>query len=496
MLFRAPLFVLLLAAIPLAAQSTPAPSSQTAPPAARPAAFQTAAPGVPVQLSAADDRDRLMHLLGLSQLRPPQSGDARAPNSCNYDEARANPYHNLPDPLRFADGSRVTTAHEWFARRRPEIQALYDREVLGRTPPNLPNVTWKVTAESAAKLGGVDVTIQHLVGHVDNSIDLAITVDIQLLLAIPAHARGRVPVVMELEFPDDFDKAMAKPLPDAFTGPWAHYSVDPIPVLQRGWAFAMLKPTSIQADDGAGLTDGIIGLMNHGQSRSLDDWGALKAWAWGASRCLDYFATVPALDARRVALEGHSRYGKAVLVAMAYDPRFAVAYSSSSGEGGTKLYRHIYGEPIPNLASATEYHWMAGNFLKYDGTLNAGDLPVDNHELIALCAPRPVFIGSGSNNGDGYANPNGDGWADPRGMFLAEVAATPVYRLLGVRGLDASTFPPVETPLVKGNLAFRQHSDGHTPKPNWPAFLDFAATYLRAPQSAPVLAQLKAASTF
>ena len=445
MLFRAPLFVLLLAAIPLAAQSTPAPSSQTAPPAAKPA--QAAEPGAPVHLTAADDRDRLMHLLGLSQLRPPQSGNAKAPNSCNYDEAKANPYPNLPDPMRFQDGSRVTTAPEWFAHRRPQIQALYDRELLGRTPPNLPNVTWKVTAESAAKQGGVDVTIQHLVGHVDNSIDPAIHVDIQLLLAIPAHARGRVPVVMELEFPEDFDKAMAKPLPEASTGPWAHYSVDPIPVLQRGWAFAMLKPTSIQADDGAGLTDGIIGLMNHGQPRSVDDWGALKAWSWGASRCLDYFATNPVLDARRVALEGHSRYGKAVLVAMAYDTRFAVAYSSSSGEGGAKLYRHIFGEPIPNLASSTEYHWMAGNFLEYDGTLNAGDLPVDNHELIALCAPRPVFIGSGSNNGDGYANPNGDGWADPRGMFLAEVAATPVYRLLGVEGLETSTFPPVETAL-------------------------------------------------
>jgi hypothetical protein len=435
-------------------------------------------PAAPVELTAAEDRFRLLRLLGLSQIRPPQSGDAKSPNSCNYDEAKANPYPNLPDPLRFDDGARVTTAEEWFAHRRPQIQALYDREVLGKTPANLPNVSWKTVAESPAKLGGVNVTMRNVAGHVDNSIDPAITVDIQLLLAIPAHARARVPVVMELEFPEDFDAAMRRPLPEAFIGPWAHYSVDPIPALQRGWAFAMLKATSIQADDGAGLTQGIIGLMNHGQPRSLDDWGALKAWAWGASRCLDYFSTEPALDARRVALEGHSRYGKAVLVAMAYDPRFAIAYSSSSGEGGAKLYRHIYGEPIPNLASTTEYHWMAGNFLKYDGKLNAGDLPVDNHELIALSAPRPIFIGSGSNNGDGYANPNGDAWADPRGMFLAEVAATPVYRLLGVRGLETSTFPPIETALVKGNLAFRQHSDGHTPKPNWPAFLDFASRFL------------------
>ncbi|MGA7257314.1 MAG: acetylxylan esterase [Terracidiphilus sp.] len=480
MLSRAPLLVLILAAVPLAAQSTPAPRPQTAPPAAKPAPAQAANPGAPLQLSAAEDRFRLIRLLGLQHLRPPQSGDANSPNSCNYDEAKANPYPNLPNPLQFDDGSRVTSAQQWFSRRRTEIEALYDREVLGRTPPNLPKVSWKVVEESPANLGGVDVTMRHVVGHVDNAIDPAITVDIQLLLAIPAHARGRVPVVMELEFPEDFDKAMAKRLASAFAGPWAHYSVDPIPALQRGWAFAILKPTSIQADDGAGLTDGIIGLMNHGRPRSLEDWGALKAWAWGAGRCLDYFATDRSLDARRVAIEGHSRYGKAVLVAMAYDPRFAVAYSSSSGEGGAKLYRHIYGEPIPNLASATEYHWMAGNFLKYDGTLNAGDLPVDNHELIALSAPRPVFIGAGSNNGDGYANPNGDAWADPRGMFLAEVAATPVYRLLGVSGIETSTFPPVETALVKGNLAFRQHSDGHTPKPNWPAFLSFASRYLNS----------------
>ncbi len=484
MLFRAPLFVLLLAAIPLAAQSTPAPSSQTAPPAAKPA--QAAEPGAPVQLTAADDRDRLMHLLGLNQLRPPQSGNAKAPDSCNYDEAKANPYANLPDPLRFADGSRVTTAPEWFARRRPQIQALYDRELLGRTPPNLPQVSWKVAAETSARLGGADVTIQHVVGHVDNSIDPAIHVDIQLLLAVPAHARARVPVVMELEFPEDFDKAMAKPLPEAFTGPWAHYSVDPIPVLQRGWAFAMLKPTSIQADDGAGLTNGIIGLMNHGQPRSLDDWGALKAWAWGASRCLDYFGTVPALDARRVAIEGHSRYGKAVLVAMAYDTRFAVAYSSSSGEGGAKLYRHIYGEPIPNLASSTEYHWMAGNFLKYDGTSDGRRSPRSTTTNSSPSA-RPARSSSAADPTTATVTPTPTATAGPipAACFWPKLRPRPSIASLASKGSRPAHFPPVETASVKGNLAFRQHSGGHTPKPNWPAFLDFAAKHLNGPRNAP-----------
>ena len=148
------------------------------------------------------------------------------------------------------------------------------------------------------------------------------------------------------------------------------------------------------ADNGAGLTQGIIGLCNRGQPRKLDDWGALRAWAWGASRALDYFQTDKSVDARQVAIEGHSRYGKATLVAMAYDQRFAIAYVSSSGEGGAKLHRRNWGEIVENLAGAGEYHWMAGNFLKYAGPLTWNDLPVDSHELVALYATA-VFIGTG-----------------------------------------------------------------------------------------------------
>ncbi len=170
----------------------------------------------------------------------------------------------------------------------------------------------------------------------------------------------------------------------------------------------------------------MIGLVNKGQARKLDDWGALRAWAWGASRALDYFETDKSVDAKQVGIEGHSRYGKAALVAMAYDPRFAIAYISSSGEGGAKLFRRNFGEQIGNVAGTGEYHWMAGNFLKYAGPLTENDLPVDAHELIALCAPRPVFIGAGATNGDG--------WVDAKGMFLAAVGAGPVYKLLGKKG--------------------------------------------------------------
>jgi hypothetical protein len=187
----------------------------------------------------------------------------------------------------------------------------------------------------------------------------------------------------------------------------------------------------VQPDNGAGLTRGIIGLMNKGQPRQLDDWGALKAWAWGASRALDYLETDAAVDAKQVGLEGLSRYGKAAVVAMAYDTRFAVGFIGSSGAGGVKLHRRHYGEQVENVAGSGEYHWMAGNYIKYAGPLTAMDLPVDSHELVALCAPRPVFISVGSLEVEG-------GWIDAKGMFLAGVGAGPVYRLLGRKGLGTS----------------------------------------------------------
>jgi hypothetical protein len=273
-------------------------------------------------------------------------------------------------------------------------------------------------------------------------------------------------VILELSFvfPPGFRPQATQSSPEL---PWQQQ------VLYRGWGYASLIPVSIQADNGAGLTLGIIGLTNKGRPRGLDNWGALRAWAWGASRALDYFESDKAVDAKRVGLEGHSRYGKAVLVAMAYDQRFAIAYVSSSGAAGAKLHRRNWGELVENIASSGEYHWMAGNYLKYAGPLNWNDLPVDSHELIAMCAPRPVFIGAGDV---------GDGWVDAKGMFLAAVAAGPVYKLLGKKDLGTSEFPAIETALIDGDIAFRQHRGGHVTGPNWPAFLDFARRYLGEPQ--------------
>ncbi len=436
----------------------------------------------PVHLTAVQDHQRTLGLLGIKELRSAANPDAKAANAPNYDEAKANVYPSLPDPLVTKDGKRVTTPEAWWSERRAQIVEDYDREILGRPPASLPPVTWKVVSTTSETIGDIAVVTRRLAGQVDNSSYPQLAVTLDATLTTPAHAAGPVPVIVELAFAGGFKASLARPLSDASSGaPGDYGQAWEQQVLARGWGFAVLSPTSFQADDGAGLTEGIVGLMNKGQPRSLSDWGTLRAWAWGASRLLDYFATDSSVDAKQVGIAGHSRFGKTALVAMAYDPRFAVLYSSSSGEGGAKLYRHIFGEPLANVASPALYHWMGGNFLKYAGPLTPGDLPVDNHELIALCAPRPVFIGSGAGTGDGYANPGGDAWADPQGMFLAEVAAGPVYRLLGKRDLGTAQFPPIETALIAGDLAFRQHSGGHTPAPNWPAFLDFASHYLHAP---------------
>ncbi len=436
--------------------------------------------GAPVVLTAEQDRERMLALLGLneSQMRHRPSGDAAAPDATNFDEAKADVYPDIPDPLLRKNGKRVTTAEEWWSKRRPEIVADYEREILGRAPANLPKVKWETVKTTPEKYAGFNVVSKQLTGHVDNSIDPQIPVNIQMVLITPANAAKPVPVIMELAFDKDFQDALAGS-PPAQSGS-GHYGVEGALLLQRGWGFAVLSPTSFQADDGSGLTSGIIGLMNKGQPRSLSDWGTLRAWAWGASRAMDYLASDKAVDAHRVGIEGHSRFGKTALVAMAYDSRFAVLYSSSSGEGGAKLYRHIFGEQMPNVAGPSLYHWFDGNFLRYGGPLTPADLPVDNHELIALCAPRPLFIGGGSDTGDGYANPKGDAWADAKGMFLAEVHAGPVYRLLGAKDLGTSTYPPAETALIRGDLGFRQHPFGHTPEPNWPTFLDFAAAHFQS----------------
>lgn len=438
---------------------------------------QTPSPGptAPTPLTSEQDHQRMMELQHITSLRRGADGDPKSPNAANYDEAKANPDPHLPDPLVLENGSKVTDAETWWKRRRPEIVELFDREIYGRVPDNLPKVTWEVLSTSKEKNGDIPVVTKKLKGHLDNSSYPLVNVDIDLSVTTPENATAPVPVMIELALSPDVLAALAKRFPELFasaSGPsWQQQ------VLAKGWGYATYIPTSVQPDNGEGLALGVIGLVNKGQPRKLDDWGALRAWAWGASRVLDYLETDKSVDAKHVGIEGHSRYGKASLLAMAYDQRFAIGYISSSGEAGAKLFRRNFGEQIGNIAGTGEYHWMAGNFLKYDGPLTEKDLPVDSHELIALCAPRPVFVGAGATQGDG--------WVDAKGMFLAEVEAGPVYRLLGKKGLGTIEFPPIETAVIDGDLGFRQHSEGHTPAPNWPTFLTFASRYMSSAPAGP-----------
>jgi len=466
--------------------------------------------------TAAEDRQNMMDQLGIKALRPGPSGNESDPNHANYDVAKANPYPDLPDVLTLKNGKKVTSAAIWINQRRPEIVEDFEREVVGRIPKNAPKVTWEVTKTAEAQVAGHPVIGKQLTGHVDNSAFPDIKVDIQLTLVVPTDAKGPVPVMMmfggrtipEVAFPAPVFPGLAGRggsgrgpglgLGASGRGGAALAGRGPaappadVPALEQliadGWGMASINPGSIQADNGAGLTKGVIGLTNKGQPRKPDDWGALRAWGWGASRALDYLETEKNVNAKQVGIEGVSRYGKAALITMAFDTRFAVVLIGSSGEGGAKLHRRNWGEAVENLTGTGEYHWMAGNFLKYgasDATFGAktpGDIPVDAHELIALCAPRLTFVSYGvPEKGDAK-------WLDHQGSYMAAVAAQPVFRLLGARDLGVredyhvATMPPVNTGILDGQLAWRQHDGGHTDAPNWKYFLPWADKFLKRAQ--------------
>ncbi|HEY0244449.1 MAG TPA: acetylxylan esterase [Mucilaginibacter sp.] len=487
----------------------------------------------PVNFTAEQDHQNMMDQLGVKTLRPGPSGDEKAPNHANYDEATANPYPNLPDVLTLKNGKKVTTPEMWWKQRRPEIVEDMDREVYGRLPKNIPAVTWTVKVTDKEMINRIPVIAKHIVGHVDNSSYPMINVDIDMVLVVPANAKGPVPVLMmfgagRLPAPaqpnpaalETINEALRKLLADS--KPAVKAALDQYPAYQPvvalpgnnpfapppppkpptpdvpgvagvnndppsteqliadGWGYATVNPASIQADNGAGLTKGIIGLVNKGQPRKPDDWGALRAWAWGAGQALNYLeASEPSVDAKHVGIEGVSRYGKAALVTLAYEPKFAMALVGSSGEGGAKLNRRNWGEAVESLTGG-EYYWMAGNFIKYGaseakfGSKNPGDLPVDSHELIAMCAPRLVFISYGiPEKGDAK-------WLDHQGSYMAAIAAGPVFKLLGVKDLGVSNdykterMPPVNTPMIDGQLAWRQHDQGHQDQANMKWFLKWA----------------------
>jgi hypothetical protein len=464
---------------------------------AAPAAVSTAPD--PLNWTTQQDHKNMMDQLGITKLRPGRNSRADATNAANYDPAKANPFPNLPDPLVLKNGRKVTTAEMWWKERRPEIVEDFEREVVGRVPKNVPRVTWAITNEARDRVvADIPVYARQLVGKADNSTCPSIEVNLQMTLVTPRDAKGPVPVLMMFGGfgGGGFPRRPGEPEPTNRFRSFGNVTFADPPsteqLITTGWGYATISPNSVQADNGAGLTKGIIGLCNKGQPRKPEDWGALRAWAWGAARGLDYLETDPTVNAKKVGIEGVSRYGKAALVAMAFESRFAMVLVGSSGEGGAKLHRRDFGEAVENLTGSGGYHWMAGNFLKYGaaestfGSKNAGDLPVDAHQLIALCAPRPTFISYGVPE-KGDAN-----WLDQQGSFMATVAAGPVFRLLGARDLgDTEDYrtaqkPPVNTGLLDGELSWRQHDGGHEDRTNMKYFIAWANKFIKHTPPAPV----------
>jgi len=406
------------------------------------------------------DYENMKAQIGVTATHPRRDGKAADPAlRPNYDELKANPYPFYPDPFTTFSGKKVKNARMWYKVRRPELRDFFDEHVYGREPKVVPAVKWTVKREYEGKVGSIEVVIRELSGLVDNTSCPSITVDIQAQVMWPKGAKGPLPVIVDYSF------MLGMPMAWGGQVPWQQQ------VLERGWAAAQFLPNSVQPDAGHGLRRGIIGLCNKGEYRKPDDWGALRAWGWGVSRLIDYFETEPLFDASKVAIEGVSRYGKSALVAMAFDERVATAMICSSGRGGAPAWRRDCGEVLDNICGWDSYHWVAGNMIRYSSVdSNWDELPVDQHELIGLCAPRPIFISVG-------AVTESEQWCDMNGTFISAAKASEIYEFLGLKGLGTDLFPGVGR-LLEGDITFRQHPGGHEAGDNWGYFLDFFDKYV------------------
>ncbi len=351
-----------------------------------------------------------------------------------------------------ANGRPVRSARMWN-ERRAEIVKLYETEIYGRVPANAPKVTWQITETDPSAREGTAV-MKRLVGRIGSAPDGP---RMNVTLSTPSSARKPVPVILLINFGGGEAGERATPLP---------VTAD---ILARGWGYATVGYQDIQPDRANAWTEGVIGqTLAAGQAQPAPgEWGTISAWAWGVSRIIDYLETDKAVDRKQIALFGFSRLGKTVLWAAATDARVAAVFSACAGEMGSALARRDWGETVDDMAQ--NFPWQfAGNFQKYVGRWN--DMPVDAHMLIALSAPRPVFITGGTT----------DQWSDPKGEFLAAAAAGPVYRLLGKKDLGVIELPPLDTPIITGDLGWVYHTGGHTVSaPDWTAFLNFLGKYFK-----------------
>jgi hypothetical protein len=364
----------------------------------------------------------------------------------NYDESKVGTF-TLPDPLKLASGKPVKDAATWARERRPELIKIYERDIWGRIPANAPKVTWSASPVEAA--GGVSVT--RSVGTIGSAANAP---KINLKVAVPAAAARPVPLILLVQFGGGGQPVSDPPLAGE--------------ILARGWGYATVGYNDIQPDRANAFDQGVIGATGKPTAPpSGDEWADVSAWAWGVSRIVDYLETDKTIDAKRIALHGHSRIGKTALWASALDERIAAVYASCPGEMGAALSRRDYGETVDDMAQRFPY-WFNGNFQKWAGRWN--DMPVDAHTLIALSAPRPVFVTGGTD----------DQWADPVGQFQALVAAGPVYRLLGKKDVGTTTLPPLDTPAISGDLGWYYHTGPHAATPqDWKVFLQFLDKYFK-----------------
>lgn len=424
----------------------------------------------------------LIPILLVIQPAAGQTSVRTGPAGGNYDEAKVGTY-TLPDPLRTEAGRRITSRPEW-ARRRTELLRLFAQNVYGQTPDARVRLRFETRGVDSSARGGRAVRRQVSIFFADYPQ----LPPIDVLLYVPKAVRRPVPVFVGLNFCGNHciteeadiplsDRWMSNAIGDVSKanrngGPRAteqsrgmqarRWPIDTI--LQRGYALATAYYGDLEPDYLQGWHTGIRSVL--GDTSRADNWGAIGAWAWGLSRMLDYLQTDPGVDAKRAIVIGHSRLGKAALWAGAQDERFAAVVANESGEGGAALARRNYGETIERITRVFP-HWFCGRYSTYGN--HVANLPVDQHELLALIAPRPLYVASADD----------DQWSDPKGEFLGAAGVEPVYRLFGKTGLGSAAFPSVNQPVGQ-TVRYHDRTGKHDVTIyDWMQYLRFADDLVR-----------------